>query len=1074
MGFNMFGRSYESVGKESADFCIKTRGKVKIKWGNKYIDLISDGKINVDAEFIHSVENEESIGSKDGIYVTGDGMVFIKYGDLTIPICGDTQGSEFVAYIVQDGKTGEQKVIAQKNIGLQFDTMDDAVKSGVASGIVYIADENAIYKVSGGVYEKLEFKLPNPFTEPIVIKVSDGSYSLLIDGYLSSSGSGIIIGSTENGLRIYAEQDAKFIDSDNKLNISVGGIPVITVESGKATFDGDVVVNKDKKVVTDTVQSIGGGKQQGFLLTMEGGESWLYLDNLVLRKPVDTSTHITHTDIIDLIENGGLEPGKTYTIDDFQNEWDMIARREEDEVTYADEEGTQIETIKFRNVFKLQVVAETKTTLSKFAKFHDRPEWTVLYDINYRDKIYTDSDEGGTFDVNAKGRIVYLMDEYGNSANYDFKHLRFLVDGKLQFTFGGEEIGTSGIMSDGSLSGEYVNNHIECDIEKLERRSVAEEDSSVSYILGEEGCIIYIAKPSSDNSIRKITGPFRSYTEIFKGNVVNVEDMKVMLIEKDMTGNTIISDIIDKKFDVKEKLVSNFIKCKTITEASFENEVSDNTIIGEEIRKLTVKQKLYRNNVRFDLIEELIVNGEFGKNTFEFETLTKMDIRKEFIGNTMLFKTATNILVTQKTESNIFECKTIDNLLVNGEMTRNRIKCDTMTKLDVRNEMTDNIIESDTMTSLLINGKTDSNIFHCDTIESISIGNEFSRNRLRCARMVYMDTNSVATDNDFRFDTMTNFLIYYSTKRNRVDCGTVSILGFNGDTQDNEITCPSVRTISTRSVFKRNVIKADSINNLVTESPMNGNEIVCDSISSMNISGSMTGNTMKGGTMSQFSLVGSMLQTTFMFDILNLSGFPGAERCTFKDNMSGCTFASRPIAATFHSQFSGVSFDSSTYPFIYNDKVVDVYINEGEIRHICMPDTVFPGMIVMYDGRKPIPTGWALCDGTNGTLNLLDKFVKFASSAGNSGGEEDGMMKMKHLPTEYIDTSVDGRHSHSYYKPSVGKSDNANDRDVMRYGNSDVTGEAGEHKHTFQLNKGTQEKFEPPFNTVIPIMYIGG
>ena len=47
MGFNMFGRSYESVGNESADFCIKTKGKVKIKWGSKYIDLIKDGVLDL-------------------------------------------------------------------------------------------------------------------------------------------------------------------------------------------------------------------------------------------------------------------------------------------------------------------------------------------------------------------------------------------------------------------------------------------------------------------------------------------------------------------------------------------------------------------------------------------------------------------------------------------------------------------------------------------------------------------------------------------------------------------------------------------------------------------------------------------------------------------------------------------------------------------------------------------------------------------------------------------------------------------------------------------------------------------
>ena len=41
----LFGRSYESVGNSSSDLILKCRGQVKVKWGNKYIDLVKDGKV---------------------------------------------------------------------------------------------------------------------------------------------------------------------------------------------------------------------------------------------------------------------------------------------------------------------------------------------------------------------------------------------------------------------------------------------------------------------------------------------------------------------------------------------------------------------------------------------------------------------------------------------------------------------------------------------------------------------------------------------------------------------------------------------------------------------------------------------------------------------------------------------------------------------------------------------------------------------------------------------------------------------------------------------------------------------
>jgi hypothetical protein len=45
------------------------------------------------------------------------------------------------------------------------------------------------------------------------------------------------------------------------------------------------------------------------------------------------------------------------------------------------------------------------------------------------------------------------------------------------------------------------------------------------------------------------------------------------------------------------------------------------------------------------------------------------------------------------------------------------------------------------------------------------------------------------------------------------------------------------------------------------------------------------------------------------------------------------------------------------------------------------------GVIMMWSGTTgDIPTGFVLCDGSNGTPNLTDKFIKSTTTAGTTGG----------------------------------------------------------------------------------------
>lgn len=64
------------------------------------------------------------------------------------------------------------------------------------------------------------------------------------------------------------------------------------------------------------------------------------------------------------------------------------------------------------------------------------------------------------------------------------------------------------------------------------------------------------------------------------------------------------------------------------------------------------------------------------------------------------------------------------------------------------------------------------------------------------------------------------------------------------------------------------------------------------------------------------------------------------------------------------------------------------------------------GMIVMWSGSN-VPTGWQLCDGTNGTPNLRDRFIVGSGNSyniGATGGSNSNRIKINNLPA----------HSHIY------------------------------------------------------------
>lgn len=112
-------------------------------------------------------------------------------------------------------------------------------------------------------------------------------------------------------------------------------------------------------------------------------------------------------------------------------------------------------------------------------------------------------------------------------------------------------------------------------------------------------------------------------------------------------------------------------------------------------------------------------------------------------------------------------------------------------------------------------------------------------------------------------------------------------------------------------------------------------------------------------------------------------------------------------------------------------------VNKALLQHM-ENHLVPPGAIIMWSGSiNDIPVGWALCDGSNGTPDLRDRFIVGAGgeySPGNTGGAKSVTLTVAQMPqhnhsasssstgahTHSISTSSAGSHSHSASSSSTG------------------------------------------------------
>ena len=144
-----------------------------------------------------------------------------------------------------------------------------------------------------------------------------------------------------------------------------------------------------------------------------------------------------------------------------------------------------------------------------------------------------------------------------------------------------------------------------------------------------------------------------------------------------------------------------------------------------------------------------------------------------------------------------------------------------------------------------------------------------------------------------------------------------------------------------------------------------------------------------------------------------------------------------------------------------------------------------PGAILMWSGAvDAIPTGWALCDGQNGTPDLRDRFIVGAGGSydvGDTGGSNTVTLTTSQIPSHKHTASIGqaGDHSHGmgtkWTMSGTGSESNPGTSGPGFFATTHerTTGQAGAHSHSITISStggGQAHENRPPYYALCFIM----
>ena len=257
----LFGKNYQETGKSSSPLLLRSNGEIKLQWGNKFIDLVKNGKINSEAkDCIFTVDTSDEIKA-NGIYlVTEDSSIWINVEGTKTKLSDD--GATYVSFLTEQKTTPEQKQQALINLGLIYENIDTLNKANLITGLAYVVESNKLYLIQNGVVSEYQVTLSLP---------TSGKFDDLAISNLTIKNNTI---------------------NSSQLILTINNIPYLQLNDN---------ILCSVPFLVDKLQSVNYSyNKSGFALYQDNGKSVLDIDSLNWRNieselPKNQKTYITYT-----------------------------------------------------------------------------------------------------------------------------------------------------------------------------------------------------------------------------------------------------------------------------------------------------------------------------------------------------------------------------------------------------------------------------------------------------------------------------------------------------------------------------------------------------------------------------------------------------------------------------------------------------------------------------------------------------------------------------------------------------------------------------------------------------------